>query len=294
MVGLSLFVFTDMIAILFLVICCIAIKKQSPVLFAFASAFGLLTRQYFVFLTVAAGLYYLIRYQKTKNVYLIKMLFSVLISCLPLLSLFALWKGPSPENSLRDLYLNEGFYFHPHFLTLYVIQFFVYLLPIVLFCWKYIYKNVKVMVTAFIISWLYWWFPVSPSKPAMEVDVYTVGYFHRLVRLVLDVQYEDIVFFLSFILGLPIVIGIMRDCYIRWKFNDLAFLFFVDLSILMFLVIMPFSYLVWEKYFLPVVPLGTIHLLMIRREKMLPTQDKLRRSKNSLRQTGYVCVNRGF
>jgi len=75
MVGLSIFVFTDMLAILFLIICCLAVKNKSPLLFAVASSLGLLTRQYFAFLAIAAGLYYLFSYKKARESRAIKMLF---------------------------------------------------------------------------------------------------------------------------------------------------------------------------------------------------------------------------
>jgi len=276
MVGLSIFVFTDMLAILFLIICCLAVKNKSPVLFAIASALGLLTRQYFAFLTVAAGLYYLFNYQKTRKSSTIKMLFSAFLSFLPLLLLFVLWQGPIPDSPRKALYLKESLGFHPNSLTLYITQFSIYLLPVILFFWKDIYTDTKMLLTAFVISWLYWVFPVAPSTAAIEANIYTVGLFHKVVRSVLGTQYEHIFFFIFFLLGLPIVLAIIKDCYQRIKFPDLDFLLFIDLAILTFLLLMPFSYLVWEKYFLPVVPLTAIYLLLKYRKETSPTfvQDK--------------------
>jgi polyferredoxin len=46
--------------------------------------------------------------------------------------------------------------------------------------------------------------------------------------------------------------------------TDLAL--FLDLSILLFLAIMPFSYFCWEKYFLPIIPFVTMRMLMLRRD----------------------------
>jgi len=66
------------------------------------------------------------------------------------------------------------------------------------------------------------------------------------------------------------------DCYQRRKSPDVDFLLFIDLAILTFLLMMPFSYLVWEKYFLPVVPLALIYLLLKYRKETSPAcvQDK--------------------
>jgi len=128
-IGLSIFVFTDM-AIIFLIICCLAVKNKSPALFAIASALGLLTRQYFAFLTVAAGLYYLFNYQKAKESRAIKMVFSAFLSFLTLFFLLVLWQGPTPDNARKVLYLKESLGFHPNSLTLYITRFSVYLLPV--------------------------------------------------------------------------------------------------------------------------------------------------------------------
>jgi len=271
MVGLSIFVFTDMLAILFLIICCLAVKNKSPLLFAVASSLGLLTRQYFAFLAIAAGLYYLFSYKKARESRAIKMLFSAFLSFLPLLLFFVLWQGPTPDSARKALYLKESLSFHPNSLTLYITQFSIYLLPVILFFWKDIYKDKKMLITSFVISWLYWVFPVAPSTAAVEANIHTVGLFHKVVRLVLGTEYEHIFFFVFFFLGLPIVLAVIKDCYQRIKSPDLDFLLFIDLAILTFLLMMPFSYLVWEKYFLPVVPLAAIYLLLKYRKETSPT-----------------------
>jgi len=137
-----------------------------------------------------------------------------------------------------------------------------YLLPVILFFWKDIYKDKKMLITSFVISWLYWGFPVAPSTAAEEANIQTVGLFHKVVRSVLGTQYEQILFFLFFLLDLPIVLGMIESCYQRIKSPDLDFLLFIDLAILTFLLMMPFFYLVWEKYFHPVMPLAAIYLLL--------------------------------
>jgi 4-amino-4-deoxy-L-arabinose transferase-like glycosyltransferase len=146
MIGLSVFVFTDMFAILFLLISCISIIRHREVMLAVSLSCGLLCRQYMIFFVLAVGLYYLFRchmqegYDRDASV----MLLSSFFSLIPLAILFFLWKGVSPDNQLRYLYLKEEYSFHPSFLTLYVCLFFVYLLPIIVVCWKGIYKGAKV------------------------------------------------------------------------------------------------------------------------------------------------------
>jgi len=45
------------------------------------------------------------------------------------------------------------------------------------------------------------------------------------------------------------------------KSKNIKGILFIDLNILFFLIIMPLSYLNWEKYFLPVIPLAIIPII---------------------------------
>jgi len=98
--------------------------------------------------------------------------------------------------------------------------------------------------------------------------------------------------FLAVFAGAVIAIGINRPHWrdeahfvetvrdfgneINIKSSDLDFLLFIDMAILTFLLMMPFFYLVWEKYFHPVMPLAAIYLLLKYRKKTSSTfvQDK--------------------
>lgn len=265
MVGLSVFVFTDVLPILFMMVCCISIIKQNPIGLAISLSCALLSRQYFIFFTIAAGLSFLFRFLKKKNANEFQMLLSCVISLLPFAVLVYLWKGLSPDNSLRDLYLNDGYSYHPSFLALYVCQFFVYLFPVIILCWKSFYKDIKHVAGCFIVSWIYWLFPVAPCKAQIEANIHTVGFFHKFLTLALKIQFlENLVFYLMFLLGLPIVFYFMKDFYLKWRREDFDFSFLLDLSILLFLIVMPFSYLCWEKYFLPLVPLASIRILLTK------------------------------
>jgi len=111
MVGLSVFVFTDMLPILFMIISCFAIRNQYPSVLSISLSCCLLCRQFFIFFVLAVGLYYFIKYiksesQDTTNIFF--MLLSCMISLIPLAILIFLWKGLSPINDLRNMYLDEG------------------------------------------------------------------------------------------------------------------------------------------------------------------------------------------
>ncbi len=266
MIGFSIFVFTDMLAMLCVILCCLSVRNQAPVLLGLSSAAGLLCRQYFAFLSIAAGLHFLLRFRRQKDVRAGWMVLGALGSFLPLLSLCVLWRGLSPENELRDLYLKDGFAFRASILTLYIVQMFVYLLPVVLICWKSLYTDRRVLAWSFGISWLYWWVPVSAAPAQIEANFQTVGIFHRLIRAVFGAGLEGGVFYACFLLALPVVLSLLRDGFARWKSGDAGFVSFLNLAVMSFLLTMPFSYLGWEKYFLPAVPIAAMQLLLKRRE----------------------------
>ena len=268
MVGLSVLVFTDMLSILFIIISCIAIRNNNPIILSISLAGCLLCRQYLIFFVLAVGLYYFIKYYNNKsrdNTHIFLMLLSCIISLIPLSILVFLWKGLSPINELKNVYLDEGLRFHPSFFNLYVSQLFVYLAPLVVIFWKSFYNDIKIIFGCFIISWFYWLYPIRVSKYQVNSNIYTVGLFHKFIRSISGSQFiENVIFYLAFFLGLPIIVAVVKDLYFKLQKNIIDFALLLDLSIVSFLLIMPFSYYCWEKYFLPILPLAVMRILLIK------------------------------
>jgi len=188
----------------------------------------------------------------------------VALSALPMLSLILLWQGPSPDNSYRHLYVDEGITFHPNFLILYVALLFVYLLPPCLLRLRELYGEARTIVIALVASGLYWVFPVRPSSYVAEQGIDVVGLFHRFLRSIFgDTVMVHVVFSVAFCFGVPIVWCCARDSYQKIRNGKLDLPLFLNLSILTFLIIMPFSYQEWEKYLMPLVPLATARILLL-------------------------------
>lgn len=270
-IGLSIFVFTDMLTILFLILSSILLIKQKPFLLSISLAAGSLCRQYFLFFIISIFIFYFIDYlingRNSDSINLI-MLLSCLASTLPLSMLALLWNGLSPDNGLKQIYLDDAYIFHLSFLTLYVCQLFIYLFPIILLCWDKLYKNTFIISVSMILSFLYWLFPVRACNVQVAADIFTVGFFHKLIRHIFNNPFiEDLIFYSAFLLALPIIIYILRDVYSKLRTKKLDFILLLDWSILMFLFVMPFSYLVWEKYFLLILPIATVRILFIKYSK---------------------------
>lgn len=264
MIGFSIFVYTDMMAVLFLILCCLAHTGRRPVLFGLSMAMAILSRQYMAFLTIAAGLYYLLEYVQSKKAFPLKMLISCLASTVPYWLLVALWGGISPDNSLRAVYLGDELRFQPIILTLYVCLLFAYHFPLLIFFLKDFYSDYKMILASLVCSVFYLIFPVGPTKPSIDVGIPTVGLFHRFLKITLREEIlVQVAFYMLFLLALPVLFYVLRDCYVRWRQRRLDIRLLLDLSIISFLAVMPFSYLGWEKYFMPVVPLMILRTLLI-------------------------------
>ncbi|RKX25451.1 MAG: hypothetical protein DRP47_09810 [Candidatus Zixiibacteriota bacterium] len=265
MVGFSIFVFTDGLAILFLIAAALAIVRTNPLLLGLSCAAALLCRHYAVFLIAATVVYSLIIWLKEKRKDSAKMLWAGFASILPLVFLIVLWGGLSPDNTLRNLYLEKSLIFHPNYLILYICLLFAYQLPIVVLKWRKIYNDWKTLLICFVVSWLYWFAPVGPSKYDIANNTFTVGLFNRLIVWIYDAKWlEQGIFFVCFMLGLPILAIVLKGIRGSIKQAHFDFVFFLDLSILLFLMTMPFSYLGWEKYIMPLVPFVSMRLWLTK------------------------------
>jgi len=274
MIGLGIFVYTDMLAILFVILSFIFLVRGKPLSLSVSLACGLLCRQYLVFLVLAALIFYSGMYRRSRGKQgegkkALAMLGACLASLVPLAALAALWAGLSPDNVLsRHLYAEETLRYHPSFLTLYVCQLFIYLLPIVILSWRRIYTGSKVLLFSLIASGYYFLFPVRPCTCAVHAHVHYVGLFHRFLIIILGNHFmEDAVFYLAFLLSLPIIIAIVIDIVSRWRERTFDLQLLLDLSIISFLLVMQFPHYCWEKYFLPLLPLAAIRVLMIKYDR---------------------------
>jgi len=259
MVGLSIFVYSDMLAILFLILTLIAVQRSNALLLTLALAGALLCRQYLAFAWLAVLFYYVL--SSTNRV---RMGGAVLISCLPLLALLYLWEGISPDNQFRALYLNEGIAFHPEILVLYISLIAVYLLPLLLWRRREVYTDWRVPAISLPVALLFWLFPVQASQCSLDIGVDTVGLFHRLLNHLLgDPAWSRVVFFLAFWAALPVLWLVLVDSYRRLRRRLYDTVFLLDLLTLSFMIVMPFSYLGWEKYFMPLLPILAARLILI-------------------------------
>jgi len=266
MIGFSIFVFTDGITILFILLALYGVFKNNMRVYCLAMTAALVSRQFSIFFLIASVLYFILQGASANK----KMLIASFLSVVPFIRLVFLWGGLSPDNAWRIMYLEDGFSFHVNYLVLYICLMFVYLLPFVILKWKEIYYNINTIIISVAVSFLYWFFPVGPSKYDIANNTDTVGLFNKLLvwinqtfRFSQTVWFDQAIFYICFLLGLPILMTLGHSICKNIKNRKIEVALLLDLSIVTFLLIMPFSYLGWEKYFVPMVPFMVIRLLLM-------------------------------
>ncbi len=260
MVGLSIFVFTDMPSILFLLASFYALTKKNFYLSALFLTLSILCRQYILFALPPIFIYYALQYNQTKS---LKPLITSILPALPYFALILLWGGTSPDNEYRAMYLSQQFSFHIDNFFLYVALLLIYLLPLYFFTHNYFYSNKKILGISFVISLLYYYFPIQPAIYSQDIGVYTVGLFHKVLKFIISSDnIIQVIFYLLVLLGLPILLTIIKEIYTAINKKQFQQKIIIDLTILFFFIVMPFSYLGWEKYFMPILPFLILKLFL--------------------------------
>lgn len=264
MLALGSLVYTDITAMLFLAVSLVMVRQRRPVLLAIALAAAVLSRQYLIYLTLATALTACLRIWAGNDRRGPAMLAACILSLGPLLALVLLWRGLVPINERAARYFAAGFEFHPNSLVLYVSLCSIYLLPVVAWRWRTIYGRWRLWVATMVVCWTYWLFPVEASQVAVREGLSTVGLFHRVLAAFESQVIEQAVFFAGFVLGLPVVFAVIADLGSRARRRQFDDAWFLDLVVVCFLSIMPWSYLHWEKYFMPLVPVLLARMLMMQ------------------------------
>ncbi|MBM3796593.1 MAG: hypothetical protein FJW31_21615 [Acidobacteria bacterium] len=238
--AMSVMVYTDMFSLALMYAALLGAARGSMVGMALPLAAALLCRQYLVFLTPALFIHH---WQAGRR----GMAWAAAASVLPLALLAWLWRGLAPDSGMRPVYLTEHLRYQTTSLVGYVAMLFVYLAPALLWRWR---------------LWLGWpvgaviyaLFPLRPSAPALQHGVTTMGLFDRALHVALPALWmRDLFYGAAFAAGLMVWGKLIPGAVKR---RELA-----ALAVFSFLAVMPFSYLYWEKYLLPVLPLAAVALV---------------------------------
>ena len=262
-VGLSMFIYTDMLMMLCLMAFLVAVERESRVLLFVSAASGLLVRQYFVFVVLAGVVYYIMRGQLSRNRSSYTSALIIGLACIPLGFLVSMWKGPAPPAGISLWIHAQATLFHPASITLSVAILFLFASPLVLYNWRqFIFPPIQHILLA-ACSLLYFLFPVGTSESTAWSGRQTVGLFHWTLANVFSSEIVvHVTFYICFLAGLHVLALFAKDFLALIRSRDASFRMLLCLIVGSFLIVMPFSYQIWEKYSLPLVPVELLILTM--------------------------------
>ena len=262
--GLSIHVFTDIPSLLFIVLIAFAVYIGNPVLLLLSTASALMIRQYSVFVIISAAVYLFILYRRRGRSGTVSYL-ALIFGAVPMLVMMLLWKGIAPPSGIVRWVIDDGSVYRLRYIYIYIIFMAASLFPLLIYAYRILLKNRMVILSGFLLSLTYFFFPVHSSFVTLEqTEGTTVGLMHSFIRGVLN-NYclEQFVLWIFCWAGFTTLASIIWTDIARMKTGEWDFGHFLTLSVIVFLLIMPFSYQVWEKYLVVVLPFILLRLLMM-------------------------------
>lgn len=263
--GLSVFVFTDMITIMFGLLAVISLVKEKYYLFILLSTLAILCRQYAIIFPLSAIVFWAAQRLTGKRIAKLNFAGAVL-SILPLLILFSIWGDIAPAAGVKKWIVKNDDVYNISYINTYLTFTIFYISPLFIILLKKTKLNFIDVLAAVVLSVILSFFPISPSKATLvQTDYNTVGYAHLyLVRI-----FGENTILLKFILGLFLLGGcyftilLLKVFFEDIKNQQITEGNYFTLVWLIFLILMPFSYQVWEKYLTIVLPYIIINLFLL-------------------------------
>ncbi len=269
--GTSVFVFTDMLTIMLILAAVISFIKNKLYFFIILTAFAILCRQYAVVIPAAIIFYSFLNYKNDKannRNYLI----GSLITFLPLSVLFVIWKNISPASGIEKWIVPNSSFYNIDYINTYITFSVIYILPLVIVFYKKIKFNYVTFLIAFVLTIILSFFPVKTSMATLEfTDYKTVGIVHQTLVEFLGNESLWLKIILAFLLfaGCYVNTELLKNIYQQFKTKSIDKEIIFTLLWVLFLLIMPFSYQVWEKYLTMILPflILSIYLFLYPTEK---------------------------
>ena len=271
--GTSVFVFTDMLTIMLSLAAIISFMKNKTILFIIFAALAILCRQYAVIIPISVSLYSLLNYKNDKQISRNNFIGS-LLTFLPLLFLFGIWNNISPASGIEKWIIPNSSFYNVDYINTYITFSVIYIFPLVIVFFKKIKLIYKNILFALGFTFLLSLSPVKPSMATLEfTDYKTVGFVHQEFVELLGYESLWLKIVLAFFLlvGCYIKIELLKRFYqhIKTKSFDKKLIF--TLMWILFILIMPLSYQVWEKYLTMILPffILSIYLLLYPNHKII-------------------------
>jgi hypothetical protein len=191
-----------------------------------------------------------------------------------LLVLFVIWKNISPASGIEKWIIPNSSFYNLDYINTYITFSIIYIFPLVLVFFKKIRFSLSSILIALPITIFLSLFPVKTSIATLEfTDYKTLGFVHQALVELLGNEGLWLKFILAFLLlvGCYINTELLKRfyVYIKNKFLEKEMIF--ALLWILFLLIMPISYQVWEKYLTMILPffILSIYLLLYPNQKII-------------------------
>lgn len=257
MIGVSFFCYTDMLTVLLSIEIALAIISTSVFRLLIFSILALYARQYNITVLIAVGLYYLLIKNEMGQINW-KNAFLMFVPLLAFLPLAILWKGLAPDSEMHSLLNNYSYHYQLIALTTYAYTVCIYCTPfstIWLFR-NYTFQFKELLFVTALTSVFYYFYPVTAAACSIHDGSYTVGLFHKVLVMVFKNNYVvHLVLFLAVLVAVITLVQLTKKIipYLLVYKPDSIKLFYL-LNVMTLFLVLPFSYQIWEKYVLNILP----------------------------------------
>jgi len=255
---MSIFAYTDIFGMAGLLLASIGVVRGRSwwdvAYIVVGLAVALLSRQYLVFALPAMGIVALSWWAVDRRM-AIKLLGAIAVGCLPLIMLVLLWRGLGPDNVLKDTYQTgllrwkfESAWLYLCLMGIYGLPLWVWLRKVATFRrWEWLLAVITLIVGGLVF--------ITPSDSAIAVGFTTVGLFDRTMQwLGLIDSVRHLIWTLGGVLGVLLLARLTTRAAANITQGRLGPDTYILLILLGVLIVMPLSYLHWEKYFIPALP----------------------------------------
>jgi len=249
-VGLSAFVFTDMLALVGMVVAWRGVQRGSAFVSAVGVAWATLTRQYSAFLAAAMVITAVLANGNTHR-QRSRLAVAAVVGMIPLGALVILWDfSLSPVTPLRERYLTDGLRWDPHSLSLYLAVPGIYLLPLALVTLRH--AHWASWLTGLVVAMWVVVFPVQASAAQLGDGISTVGFAHRALVSSLGDRSAHLASVAATAVSAASISTWLAADWTRWsRHSRTTDGLFPWIALVCFFALMPFSFQPWEKYALP-------------------------------------------
>lgn len=285
--GTSVYVFTDMLTIMLFLTGLIAFLKNQTILFTIITALAILSRQYVVILPISVVVYSILTIRNNR-MNSIKFFIASTISCIPIIVFFLIWKNIAPQSGIDKWIIPNSSFYNVDYINTYITFAIIYSLPIIITYFYKIKLNYQTVLIALIVAVILSLFPVKPSAATLVFTEHsTVGYAHNLFSQIFGTLSLSVKIILGILLfaGVYINVEIIKHTIINVEkvLNEKKII--LTLLWFLFLLMMPLSYQVWEKYLTMILPFLILCIYFLLNNSKLNTKSKLKFNLNLKRNS---------